>query len=91
MVWYALNPLRYRFFYGVEQEKVDQDSVHLGFRMLPPNLPSEQLHTPDAAASELNFPWMAAFYGFELLDMVQKRWAVRHAAQRVKHLGDSVV
>ena len=56
MVWYALNPLSLRFFHRVIQEKVNQNGIHLGFRMIPPDLSSKQFDTPDTATSELELP-----------------------------------
>ena len=70
MVWYALNPLRFRFLVCVVQEEVDQDSVEVGFGMLSPNLSLEQFDTPDTATSQLQFPRVTAFYGLKLSNVL---------------------
>ena len=91
MVRYALNSLRTHFFFFIVQEEVDQNGVELGFGMLATNLPTKQFDAPNAAASELDLPRMAALYGFKLVNMVPKRWAIRYAAKRMKDLGYSIV
>ena len=73
------------------QEKVNQDGVDASLGLLAQDLSSDQLHSPDAAASQLDLPRMPALDGFPLPDMAVQRWAVLQNAQRVQHLRDPVI
>ena len=66
---YAFHSLRLGLFDRVVEEKIDQYSVQMGFRMLPSNLPLQELDAPDATSSELDLPGIAAFYNLVLFNM----------------------
>jgi hypothetical protein len=49
-------PSRFQLLHCVIQKKVYQDSINFSLGMLTQDLPTDQLHTPNTAASQLNLP-----------------------------------
>ena len=49
VVRHGLLPLGFQLLHRIIQKEVDQDGVHFGFRVLPPNLSPDEFHAPNAA------------------------------------------
>lgn len=87
----AVTTLRLHFLHGIIEEEIDEDSIELRPRVLPLNLPPQQLHAPDAAPPQLDLPRVTAVDGLPLPDVRLQRRTVLEAAERVEHLRDPVV
>lgn len=64
------RPLRLQLLHRVVQEKVDEDGIDRHARVPPLYLASDELDAPDAAAAQLDFPWVSALDGPQLPDVV---------------------
>lgn len=91
MMGYNFQAMRFHLFDGVIQEKIDEYGVDVPIRMTSQDLAPDQFDAPDATASQLNLPWMAVFYGFEVSDMGLEPGSVGDAAKGMEHLWYSVV
>ena len=79
------------FLHRIIQKEINQDGIKPRLRMLPPNLPPQKLHAPDAAASQLDLPRVTALNRLLPPDVRLQQRAVLEAAERVEHLRDPVV
>lgn len=91
MMGNAVTALRLHFLHGIIEEEIDEDGIEVRPRVLPLNLPPQQLHAPDAAPPQLDLPRVAAVDGLPPPDVGLQRRAVLQAAERVEHLRDPVV
>ena len=78
-------------FHGVVQEEVNQDRIDSRFGMLTQDLTTDQLHRPNAAATELYFPRVTALNRHPLPDVAVQRWAVLQTAEGIEHLWYPIV
>ena len=91
MVGNAVDALCLYFLHRIVEEEINQDSIELRLRVLPPNLPPQKLDAPDAAAAQLDLPRVPALNHFFLPDVGLQRRTVQEAAERVEDLRDPVV
>lgn len=91
MMRYRLHPLFRSLLHGIIQEEVYQYRIHLRLRMLPLDMPSNQLHAPDATAPQLHLPATPASDLPQAADLDFQWRTVPQTAQRVQHLWDSVI
>ena len=91
MMGNALLAFPFHFLHSIVQKEINKDRIKLRPRMLPLNLPPQNLNAPDAASSQLDLPRVTAANHFLLPD-VRFQWrAVLEAAEGVEHLRDPVV
>lgn len=107
MVGYWLLSSPFSFLHCIVEKKVNQNSIDSETRMIPDDLPSDQLYAPNTTGyqdvspvplrnllehtSKLNLPLVAAFYQLFLANCALKCRTVPQASQRIQYLRYSIV
>ena len=90
-MWGHLNAVSFLSLSGIVQEKINQDRIDLGVRVLLQNLPTNELDGPDRAAAKLDLPGVTRLDELLGFDAAFDGWTVLEAAHEIQKLGHSVV
>lgn len=81
----------FSLFQSVIEKEIDEDRIDLRLRMLPQDLSPNQLDTPDAAASKLDFTVLTRGDLLLVTDATIEWRTVQQTSERIEHLRNAIV